>query len=128
MPRLRRDVVVGQFVTEDKRQFARQLRREMTPQEAKLWEQVRNRRLGRFKFRRQQVIDGYIADFYCAEAGLVIELDGTVHDDQGEYDANRDRVIAARRLTVVRVPNDRIDNELAAVLSETEELCRRLAG
>lgn len=128
MPRQRRDVVVGQFVTEDKRQFARQLRREMTPQEAKVWERVRGRRLGGFKFRRQQVIDGFIADFYCAEVGLVLELDGAVHQDQVEYDANRDRVIAEKRLTVARVPNDRIDNELEAVLSETEELCRRLSG
>ena len=128
MPRQRRDVVVGQFVTEDKRQFARQLRREMTPQEAKVWERVRGRRLGGFKFRRQQVIDGFIADFYCAEVGLVLELDGAVHEDQVEYDANRDRVIAEKRLTVARVPNDRIDNELEAVLSETEELCRRLSG
>jgi very-short-patch-repair endonuclease len=121
-------VVVGQFVTEDKRQFARQLRREMTPQEAKVWERVRGRRLGGFKFRRQQVIDGFISDFYCAEVGLVLELDGAVHQDQVEYDANRDRVIAEKRLTVARVPNDRIDNELEAVLSETEELCRRLSG
>jgi len=128
VPRQRRDVVVGQFVTEDKRQFARQLRREMTPQEAKVWERVRGRRLGGFKFRRQQVIDGFIADFYCAEVGLVLELDGAVHEDQVEYDANRDRVIAEKRLTVARVPNDRIDNELEAVLSETEELCRRLSG
>ena len=128
MPRQRRDVVVGQFVTEDKRQFARQLRREMTPQEAKVWERVRGRRLGGFKFRRQQVIDGFIADFYCAEVGLVLELDGAVHEDQVEYDANRDRVIAEKRLTVARVPNDRIDNELETVLSETEELCRRLSG
>jgi very-short-patch-repair endonuclease len=128
MPRQQRNLVVGQFVTEDKRQFARHLRREMTPQEEKVWERVRGRRLGGFKIRRQQVIDGFIADFYCAEVSLVLELDGAVHDDQVEYDANRDRVIAERRLAVVRIPNDRIDNELEAVLSETEELCRRLMG
>lgn len=128
MPRERRDVVAGQFVTDDKRQFARQLRHEMTPQEAKVWEAVRGRRLGGFKFRRQQVIDGFIADFYCAEVGVVIELDGAVHDDQAEYDANRDRVLTERRLTVIRVRNERIGHELTAVVREVEALCRRLAG
>jgi very-short-patch-repair endonuclease len=128
MARERRDVVIGQFVSEDKRQFARQLRREMTPQEAKVWQAVRGRRLGGFKLRRQQVIDGFIADFYCAEVGLVVELDGAVHDDRVEYDANRDLVIAQRRLTVLRIRNERIDNELAAVLREVEDRCRRLTG
>ena len=127
MPPETRAVTGGQFVTDDKRQFARHLRHEMTPQEAKVWQAVRGRRLGGFKFRRQQVIDGFIADFYCAEVGVVIELDGPVHDDQAEYDANRDRVIAERRITVVRVRNERIDNELAAALREVEEVCRRLA-
>ena len=128
MPRERRDVVVGQFVSEEKREFARQLRREMTPQEHALWAAVRGRKLGGFKFRRQQPIDGYVADFYCAETGVVVELDGAVHDDQAEYDTNRDRVIAERRLTVLRFRNDRIDSGLPAVLAEIEAVCRRLVG
>ncbi len=128
MPRERRDLVAGQFVAEEKREFARQLRREMTPAERALWAFLRNRKLAGFKFRRQQVIDGFIADFYCAEAGLVIELDGRVHDNQAEYDANRDRVLAERRLTVLRIPNARIETELVRVLTEIKEACRRLAG
>jgi very-short-patch-repair endonuclease len=128
MPRERRDVVVGQFVAEEKRQFARQLRREMTPAERLLWATLRNRKLAGFKFRRQQVIDGFIADFYCPEVGLVIELDGSVHDHQKEYDANRDRVLAEHRLTVLRIPNARIETELVRVLAEIEGACRRLGG
>jgi very-short-patch-repair endonuclease len=128
MPRERRDVIVGQFVTEEKRQFARQLSREMTPAERLLWAALRNRKLAGFKFRRQQVIDGFIADFYCADVGLVIELDGSVHDDQAEYDANRDRVLAERRLTILRIPNGHIETELVRVLTDIEGACRRLRG
>jgi len=60
-----------------------------TPAEAKLWARQRNRQLGGFKFRRQQPIDRFIVDFYCAEARLVVELDGDSHTDQAEYDAAR---------------------------------------
>jgi very-short-patch-repair endonuclease len=121
-------VVAGQFVTEDKREFARQLRRDMTPAERRVWAAVRNRQIAGFKFRRQQVIDGFIADFYCAEVGLVIELDGAVHRSQAEYDANRDLVLTERRLTVLRVTNERIDTEFEGVLAEILHLCRQLGG
>jgi len=70
------------------------------------------------KFRRQQIIDGTIADFYCAEAGLVIELDGPIHDTQVAYDGLRDRVLAARGLSVLRIPNQRAECELEMVLAE----------
>ena len=53
---------------------ARQLRRDMTPAESILWKHLRNRRFGGSKFRRQQPIDWYIADFFCAEARLIVEL------------------------------------------------------
>src|SRR4051812_15093065 len=99
-----RAVIPGQFVTEEKRAFSRRLRRQMTPQERKVWAAVRDRGLGGFKFRRQQVIDGYIADFYCDETGVVLELDGAVHDRQADYDAHRDKVIACRRIVVMRLP------------------------
>lgn len=123
-----RNVVGYQFVSDDKRAFSRQLRREMTPQERKVWDAVRGRKLGGYKFRRQQVIDGFIADFYCAEAGVVLELDGIVHENQVEYDAHRDRAIAARRLIVLRVPNDRIDHAIGAVLTELLVACRGRIG
>ena len=125
MPYERRDVVAGQFVKEEKRDFARQLRREMTPAERKLWSALRGRKLTGFKFRRQQVIDGFIADFYCPEVGLVLELDGLIHDAQAEHDAHRDRVLADRRLTVVRIPNRRIEIEFDRVLDEIEAACRQ---
>src|SRR5262249_49155261 len=65
------NIVRGQPVTAEKLQRAKELRCEMTPEERIVWEHVRGNRLG-FKFRRQQVIHGYIADFYCHEAALVV--------------------------------------------------------
>ena len=123
-----REIIPGQIVTEDKRRFARQLRREMTPQERRVWDTVRGRKLGGYKFRRQQVIDGYIADFYCDRVGVVLELDGEIHDSQVEYDTHRDKVIASRGLTVIRITNDRIDRELSTVLSEVLNVCRERLG
>ncbi len=128
MPPQRRAVTGNQDVDEDKHDFARQLRRQMTPQEAALWQCLRGRRLAGFKFRRQQVIDGFIADFYCADAAVVLEADGDVHASQAEYDAHRDQVFASRQIVVVRVSNDRIDHELQAVLGEIEALCRQRVG
>ena len=124
MPRQRRDIVAGQAVSEEKFLFSRYLRREMTPHEHILWEYLRDRRLANLKFRRQQIIDGFIADFYCAETGVVIELDGPIHDSSVKEDNIRDRVIAAHQLLVLRFPNQRIDNELAQVIAEIEEVCR----
>lgn len=88
----------------------------MTPSEAKLWDHLRAGRLGGLKFRRQQIIDGFIADFYCHSAGLVVEVDGAVHESQREYDRERDRAIAAHGLRVLRVTNDEVEQDIEAVL------------
>lgn len=123
-----REIIPGQFVTGEKRQFSRQLRREMTAQEKRVWDAVRGRKLDGFQFRRQQVIDGFIADFYCDQVGVVLELDGAVHDSQTDYDAHRDAVIASCGLVVIRIPNDRIDRDLSAVLSEGISVCQQRLG
>ncbi|MGL4550376.1 MAG: endonuclease domain-containing protein [Gemmataceae bacterium] len=112
-------VVVGQFVREEKADLARSFRREMTPAERILWQALRGRRL-RAKFRRQQVIDGFIADFYCHEAALVLETDGPVHERQRGDDEERDGVIASRGLTVLRVTNAEVMTDLAGVLRRVE--------
>ena len=112
------NIVVGQSIDAEKLQFARTLRHKMTPTERILWASIRGRRLNDLKFRRQQIVDGYIADFFCSSAGLVIELDGAIHDAQAEYDTNRDLVMSERGLRVIRISNARIETELEAVLLE----------
>ena len=97
----------------------------MTPAEATLWPHLRANRLGGLHFRRQQVIDGFIADFYCHAAGLVVELDGAAHGERRGYDAERDKVLQARGLLVLRFPNGRVEADLKAVLMEILLTARR---
>ena len=80
-----KDINPGQKVTKEKQERAKELRRNMTPAEKILWHELRANKLG-VHFRRQQIIAGFIVDFYCHKAGLVIEVDGDIHDFQKEED------------------------------------------
>ncbi|MFB3820101.1 MAG: endonuclease domain-containing protein [Candidatus Methylomirabilales bacterium] len=111
------DIVFGQRVTDEKLRLARELRRRMTPEERILWTHLRAHRLRGLHFRRQQVIDGYVVDFFCHEARLVVEVDGGVHRAQAGYDAERDRALAQRGLRVLRIPNEDVTRDVAAVLA-----------
>src|SRR5258706_6976758 len=91
-------LIKKQAVTPEKRERSRELRQTMTEAEHLLWEQLRGGRLGGLKFRRQQVIDGFIVDFYCHRAGLVVEVDGAIHQQQQQYDLERDQVLSGRGL------------------------------
>ena len=103
---------------------ARQLRRNQTDAEARLWRALRNRQLCGFKFRRQYSIPPYIADFACVEAGLIVELDGSQHQDSKERDAIRSSHLAKMGFRTVRYwDNDvllRTHEVLEAIL---QELC-----
>ncbi len=98
------------WIDREKITAARRMRREPTEAERAAWELLRDRRCLGLKFRRQQIIDGFVVDFYCAEARLAVEIDGGVHDDpdQAEYDEQRTRVLAASGVTVARVPNESV--------------------
>jgi very-short-patch-repair endonuclease len=120
-----RGIVQGHRIRQDKLQAAIDLRRRMTPQEQTLWQYLRANRLGGFHFRRQQIIDGLIVDFYCHSAGLVLEVDGGIHASQAEYDSERDKVLRQRGLRILRIPNERIEGDLPGVLAEVAEECRR---
>ena len=110
-----KNIIPGQSVTKEKLQRAKELRREMTPAEKILWEELRANKLG-VHFRRQQVIQGFIVDFYCHKAGLVIEVDGDIHDLQKEEDERREKVLSALGLRAVRFRNDEVMRELSAVV------------
>lgn len=97
----------------------------MTPEETALREGLRYKRLLELRFRRQQVIGGYIVDFYCAAAGLIIEVDGKVHLRRRACDHFRDACLLARGLEVYHVSNDRIVRELPLVLQEIALACRQ---
>ena len=70
-----KNIITNQKVTKEKLQRAKELRRNMTPAEKMLWGELRANKLG-IHFRRQQIIEGFIVDFYCHKASLVIEVDG----------------------------------------------------
>ena len=93
-----------------KHDFARSLRRKPTDAERKLWFALRDRRFARFKFRRQQPIGPYIADFACFGVKLIIELDGDQHgSDRGvAYDAARTRFLEKDGFRVVQLPNHEV--------------------
>src|SRR5258706_5201950 len=87
-------------------QRARGLRRSQTDSEGRLWGELRGRRLGGWKWKRQVPRGPYVIDFYCAELALVIELDGSQHQDNLAYDERRTRFLERQGLRVMRIPSD----------------------
>jgi len=97
---------------------ARDLRTEGTAAERLLWSHLKARQLGGWKFRRQQPLSGYIADFYCHEAGLVIELDGGQHGERSVEDRLRTLRIGRRGVQVLRFWNNEVLSHLEGVLTQ----------
>jgi very-short-patch-repair endonuclease len=89
----------------------------MTPAEKILWEELRANKLG-VHFRRQQVIQGFIVDFYCHRVGLVVEVDGDIHELQKKEDERREKVLSALGLRIVRFKNDEVVRDLSAVVGK----------
>lgn len=112
-----KNIIPGQRVNPEKLQRARELRHEMTPAEKILWSELRGNKLG-VHFRRQQIIAGFIVDFYCHKAGLVIELDGGIHTGQQIYDIERDKVLGELGLRIIRIRNDDVFKNLPQVLKQ----------
>jgi very-short-patch-repair endonuclease len=97
--------------------IARKLRRDDTWAERLLWRWLRDRRFSAYKFRRQQPMGPHTLDFFCAEAKLNIELDGSQHGHpaQAKADAERDRWLAERGIKVLRYWNGRLRREKQVV-------------
>ena len=96
---------------------ARQMRSAPTLAETQLWKHLRNKQLDGFKFRRQHIIHTFIVDFYCPAAKLVIEIDGEVHRQQGEYDHERNMFLESRGYRVLRFPNHQVLEDIESVLA-----------
>ena len=90
------------------RDVARAFRKTPTKTENIVWQWLRNRNLGKYKFRRQYPIGPYIVDFFCDRLKLVIEIDGAAHAYSGCYDANRELYLRSVGLEVVRIWSDRV--------------------
>jgi very-short-patch-repair endonuclease len=111
-------IIRGQKVDRELQQRAKQFRREMTIPERVLWQELRAGRLDGLRFRRQQIIGGYIVDFYCHSASLIVEVDGPIHDtaDMRDHDAIRTESLTLRDLRVLRVTNADVLHNLDDVL------------
>ncbi len=108
---------------------ARELRRNLTKAEAKLWEEVRNRKTGLKIVRQKPIIFNYsgnthafYADFYCHEKNLVIEIDGKIHEDQKEYDTFRNYMMNNLGLKVIRIKNEEIMKNIDAVVNKIKNI------
>ena len=100
----------------DIRQNARQLRKNSTDAEKRLWSHIRNRQLEGWKFRRQVPIGRYIADFVCLELKLIVELDGGQHAEQAEYNLHRTKFLQSKGYRVVRFWNNEALGNIEGVL------------
>ena len=108
---------------------ARKLRKNLTPAEDVLWQRLRRKQVGGLRFRRQHPIGRFIVDFYCAEAKLVIEVDGSVHRQPGhdEYDADRQLFLEHLGLKVLRFENAQVLQETDAIVEAIAEELLRIA-
>ena len=102
---------------------ARNLRKNQTPQEQKLWNLLRNRRYKNLCFKRQFIIGNYIVDFVCREKKLIIELDGGQHniDANITYDEERTKYLETEGYRVLRFWNNDIDNNIEGVFLKIDE-------
>ena len=92
------------------------LRQNQTEAELLLWHQLRDKRVGSLRFRRQYRLGPYIVDFVCLSARLVIEVDGPSHELTFDADARRTRWLEDQGFRVVRFSNDQVMHELAGVV------------
>ena len=99
---------------------AKELRRNQTEAESKLWSRLRNHQLKGISFRRQHAIGNYVADFCSPKVKLIIELDGSQHLEQSEYDAERTQYLASKGYRVLRFWNNEVMKEIDAVMSIIE--------
>jgi very-short-patch-repair endonuclease len=104
---------------------ARQMRHESTDAERCLWVHLRGKQLKGFKFRRQHAFERFIIDFYCAEAKLVIEVDGPTHDYSQQEDAIRQEFIESLGFCILRLTNEQVLNHCQDVLRAIDKSLQR---
>ncbi|QNA46544.1 endonuclease domain-containing protein [Lacibacter sediminis] len=109
-------------------EYARDLRKNETVAEDLLWRNLRSRKLDGLKFRRQHPLDKFIADFYCHEKRLVIEVDGSVHNsrDAKESDEGRTYELKELGIMVLRFRNEEVLNDMSLVLKKIREFVENM--
>ncbi len=109
---------------------ASELRKNMTGAEKVLWEELRRKQILGKRFRRQHPIDKYIVDFFCHDAKLVIEVDGSIHNlqEQKESDTGRSEELEQLGLTVIRFTNEQVLNNPNSVKENIKQVIEMIDG
>jgi very-short-patch-repair endonuclease len=113
--------------TREIEQAARILRKNMTPAEDVLWKALNNRQIEGFRFRRQHPMGRFILDFYCPQLKLAIEVDGDIHNEQQEYDQNRDQKLQEFGCYILRFSNHQILLDLPNVIKKITQITKTLS-
>ena len=100
---------------------SRNLRKGYVLSEVIFWKQVRNKEFHQIDFDRQKIIGNYIVDFYIKSLGVVLEIDGSSHNDKEEYDEKRQLFLESLDLVVYRISDYRIKNDLIDVMKDLED-------
>jgi very-short-patch-repair endonuclease len=118
-------VIQLQRISNSKVVLARTFRKNMTPAEDLLWSHLRMKKCGGMKFRRQQIIEGFIADFFCAEKNLVIEVDGPIHEREAQRktDQHRCEVFKMRGIRELRFKNNEVKRNIRDVINKIKATC-----
>ena len=117
---MRFDGLVSPAVQRRMLEIAKDFRKQPQPSEAVLWNVLRARQLRGFKFRRQQPIGSFVVDFYCDEAGLIVEVDGPIHEHQRDADRQRQELLESLGLRVLRIQADAIISDIDTVLARLD--------
>jgi len=118
-----KNTIKGQKVSQQKVQQAKTLRRQQTPAEQALWQKLRRNQICGLHFRRQQLLSGFIVDFYCYSIGLIIEIDGDIHKLQTEHDAERQDILVSQGFTILRFKNEQVLTSIDDVVVAISEMC-----
>jgi len=106
---------------------ARELRKESTASEDRLWQALRRKGSG-VRFRRQQPIGPFIVDFYCASARLAVEVDGPIHDLQQERDRDRQALLESLGIMVLRLRAEDVERDLDGVVAKVRATVEMRTG
>ena len=116
-------VRMGWYSMNNQIEKSRQLRKNMTPQERKLWYIIKNRQFNGYRFRRQFPLGQYIVDFICREKKIIIEIDGGQHNEikNIQYDNERTEYLISEGYKVLRFWNNDIDKNIGGVYEKLKE-------
>jgi very-short-patch-repair endonuclease len=117
-------IIKYQKVSQEKIELSRRLRKSMTAAECEFWKMVRGRRMYGLRFRRQQIVDGFIVDFYCNSLCLCVEIDGVIHksEEQIKYDTLRTEALRLHGLKIIRFANEDVLRDKDLIRERLKEL------